>query len=121
MWRVVLVGAVLLLGLRLALLARSDPTPPPSAPDADRGAVRYAILCANCHGEGREGFDGAGDRKGPPLPPEALPADDAALARLIDLGRLPHMPAFGGLISPAARDDVIAWLRTPLRAVEGGR
>lgn len=111
MWRVVLALAVALLGVRLLLLARTPSNPPPGAPDADRGATRYAILCANCHGANREGFEGPGDRHGPPLPPEALPADDAALAKLIDLGRLPHMPPFGGLISPMARDDIIAWLR----------
>lgn len=105
--------------LALALLVERPPQRPAltGAPDPARGATRYAILCANCHGEHREGFDGPGERRGPPLPPEALPADDAALARVIDLGRPPAMPGFGGLLPPAARADLIAWLRTPVEPV----
>jgi mono/diheme cytochrome c family protein len=95
-----------------------------AAGDAQAGAKIFAQHCARCHGSG-----GKGD--GPDLakihadnPPDDwtnretnAELSDYKIRKIVTGGgpavdKSPKMPAFGGKISPAQIDDLIAFIRT---------
>jgi mono/diheme cytochrome c family protein len=113
----------LVLGL-IAIVVVSGQTRAVAAGDARAGAKLFAQRCARCHGPGGKG-------NGPDLaklhldsPPDNF-TDKEINAELSDykinkivtgggaaVDKSPKMPAFGGKISPAQIQDLIAFIRT---------
>jgi len=90
------------------------PVPLPEAPDAQRGAERFAIFCTPCHGMAGGG-DGAVVRHGFPAPPSFHAPEQATLTPAQIVGVITNgtevMPAFGARIPVADRWAIAAHVK----------
>lgn len=99
--------------------------PPDSILAPSRGADRYRVFCAPCHGAGGTG-DGAVSKRGMPPPPSLLADNarqlpDSALYRIIGDGQR-SMPGYASQLRPIDRWNVILALRAMqgIPTTEGG-
>jgi mono/diheme cytochrome c family protein len=90
--------------------------PPITRALLDRGANRFAIVCATCHGVTGDGDSLVARNMQRRKPPSLHEARIAALppARVYDIITEGYglMPSFAGLLAPADRWAVIAYART---------
>jgi cytochrome c55X len=112
MRKIILVTFLLVALLLVSACAAPQPTPTPSAIDANE---LYATNCASCHGENRQGVSGLGDA----LIPEHLADDSDIEIRDTILNGIPGtvMPGFEGRLSP---DEINASLPVPSFAMYPG-
>lgn len=97
---------------------------PPPAVDLVRGASRFHIYCAVCHGEAGDGVSIVASNMDPPKPPSLLvaPAKDLPPAQLFAVitNGLGRMPSLAAELSAADRWQVIAYLGELQRRAAGG-
>lgn len=108
-------------------VSRDAPGAGPRTPTADsadlvRGAARYHVFCAVCHGERGDGVSVVGRNMDDPKPPSliAAPARDLSVDRLFDVigSGLGRMPPFAGVLPASDRRDVAFYVMSLGRAGE---
>jgi mono/diheme cytochrome c family protein len=97
---------------------------PPPAPDLVRGASRFHIYCAVCHGDAADGVSIVASNMDPPKPPSLVvpPARDLPPAQIFAVitDGFGRMPSLAAELSVADRWQVIAYLGELQRRAAGG-
>lgn len=96
----------------------------PSAAMLRRGADRFHIFCAACHGERGDGRSIVAANMEPPKPPSLLSAAVRALGpdalHAVISGGFGRMPPYANQLSPADRWAVVAYVRALQREHSAG-
>ncbi|HEU4642368.1 MAG TPA: cytochrome c [Gemmatimonadaceae bacterium] len=99
-------------------------TASPSAAMLRRGADRFHIFCAVCHGERGDGRSIVAANMEPPKPPSLLSAPVRALPpdalHAVISGGFGRMPSYANELSPADRWAVVAYVRALQREHPAG-
>jgi mono/diheme cytochrome c family protein len=97
---------------------------PPPAPDLVRGASRFHIYCAVCHGDAADGVSLVASNMDAPKPPSLLvpPARNLPPAQIFAVitDGFGRMPSLAAELSTADRWQVIAYLGELQRRAAGG-
>jgi mono/diheme cytochrome c family protein len=98
-------------------------TAPPPPVDLVRGASRFSIYCAVCHGAAADGVSIVASNMDPPKPPSLIvpPARDLPSAQIFGIitNGFGRMPSLAAQLSVADRWQVIAYLNELQRHAAG--